>query len=321
MPDVKINPGAISKYIMLIVVIIVALANVSFANQNERPNPDLSPTTILEKSGVKYAYPHWSADGSRILYQSDETGNWQIYTAKRDGSDTRQITDGEFNNYFADWSPDNSQIVFVSDRTGNEEIFVMNVDGTDLLNLSNSPSRDIHPYWSPDGTNIVFNSSRSDPKDWSLDVFQIKPDGSGIVQLTRGKDVETCASTAPGGEKLVFLKMDFEKKTDDIVICNADGSDQVKITDDGDRDGWPAWSPDGSQIVFSSMYYGSFCLHVIDVTGKNRLKLTSADAGQHDCRAQFSSDGKELLFNRDIDDSTIAIMVLPIVEVSSKSEN
>ena len=34
---------------------------------------------ILWEDGVENAYPRWSNDGTKILYQSNRTGNWQIY--------------------------------------------------------------------------------------------------------------------------------------------------------------------------------------------------------------------------------------------------
>src|SRR5215471_8159399 len=79
-----------------------------------------APEKILEKKDVEYAYPRWSKDGRRILFQSNESGRWQIYVMDENASNIRQITHDSSNNNFIDWSPDNTKIAFVSDRTGNE---------------------------------------------------------------------------------------------------------------------------------------------------------------------------------------------------------
>ncbi len=88
------------------------------------------PQKLLWKDGVKNAYPRWSKDGKRILYQSNRSGKWQIYVMNADLSNEVQLTKGEANNNFPDWSPDNSQIAFVSDRGGNEDVYVMRADGS-----------------------------------------------------------------------------------------------------------------------------------------------------------------------------------------------
>ena len=117
---------------------------------------------VLEKKDVEYAYPRWSKDGKHILFQSNESGKWQIYVMNENGSNIRQITKDSSNNNFLDWSPDNKKIAFVSDRTGDEEIFVMNANGTDQKQLTFTHARNIHPYWTPKGDKIFFNSTRDD---------------------------------------------------------------------------------------------------------------------------------------------------------------
>ena len=38
-------------------------------------------------TNVKDAYPMLSPDGTRVLFESDRTGDWEIYTMKPDGTD------------------------------------------------------------------------------------------------------------------------------------------------------------------------------------------------------------------------------------------
>ena len=88
------------------------------------------PVSILWEEGVKNAYPHWSRDGSRILYQSNRGGAWQLHVMDRDGSHAEALTEGSSNSNFPDWSPDNRAIAFVSDRDFFNDIYVADaVDG------------------------------------------------------------------------------------------------------------------------------------------------------------------------------------------------
>ena len=73
------------------------------------------PVSILWEEGVKNAYPHWSRDGSRILYQSNRGGAWQLHVMDRDGSHAEALTEGSSNSNFPDWSPDNPGLLLIAD--------------------------------------------------------------------------------------------------------------------------------------------------------------------------------------------------------------
>ena len=49
--------------------------------------------------------PAYSADGAQVAYMSNESGTWHIYIMDADGSNVRQITEGETNNMFPVWRP------------------------------------------------------------------------------------------------------------------------------------------------------------------------------------------------------------------------
>src|SRR5512135_1619203 len=104
------------------------------ARAAEDPAADRA-TSILWVDGIKNAYPRWSRDGTRILYESDRTGKWQLHVMAADGSGDRPLTSGNVDNQLPDWSPDNAWIAFVSNRDGNDEIYAMREDGTGLHNL------------------------------------------------------------------------------------------------------------------------------------------------------------------------------------------
>src|SRR5262245_10214252 len=103
------------------VAILAAFGSPACATQSRNARAAV-PHVVLWQDGVKNAYPRVSKDGSRILFQSNREGKWQIFIMSADGSGLVQVTSGDANNNFPDWSPDNSAIAFVSDRTGNEDI-------------------------------------------------------------------------------------------------------------------------------------------------------------------------------------------------------
>jgi dipeptidyl aminopeptidase/acylaminoacyl peptidase len=76
--------------------------------------------------------PAWSPDGTRIYFDSNRTGDFEIYSMRADGSDVRRLTDHPALDAIPVPSPDGRQILFTSDRTGaaDRRLYIMNVDGT-----------------------------------------------------------------------------------------------------------------------------------------------------------------------------------------------
>ena len=47
--------------------------------------------------------PTWSADGSKILFDTNRDGNWEIYTMKADGSGQTRLTENQRFDGYVDW--------------------------------------------------------------------------------------------------------------------------------------------------------------------------------------------------------------------------
>jgi len=59
---------------------------------------------ITETGGVYVSEnPYWSPDGRRIVFQSNRTGNFQIYVMNADGSDQIRLTNHDGNDYWPSW--------------------------------------------------------------------------------------------------------------------------------------------------------------------------------------------------------------------------
>lgn len=263
-------------------------------------------TRVLWMEDIENAYPRWSRDGQRILFQSNRSGQWQLYLMNTDGSALRQLTDHNSNNNFPDWSADNSKIAFVSDRDGNEEVYIMNLDGSDLRRLTDHSGRDIHPYFAPDGRSLLFNSSRDNAE--SFEIYQIDLSGKNLNRLTQSKEVETCARFSPDGKKILYLK-GFPDGSDDIFVMDVDGKNPQNLTNTPQMEGWPAWSADGQKVIFSSRRNGNYCLFEINTDGSGLRQLSFAEPPYFDARAGFAGFGNKILFNRQLN-RTIGIFIL-----------
>jgi Tol biopolymer transport system component len=113
--------------------------------------------------------PDYTPDGKWIYYNSDRTGQMQVWRMKPDGSAQEQITNDEFNNWFPHPSPDGKWLVFLSydkEVKGHPEdkdvtLRIMPLNGgkiETLAKLFGGQGTINVPSWSPDSKRIAFVS-------------------------------------------------------------------------------------------------------------------------------------------------------------------
>ncbi|CAN5220700.1 hypothetical protein BH20ACT24_BH20ACT24_17760 [soil metagenome] len=131
------------------------------------------------------------------------------------------------------------------------------------------------------------------------DIFLINPNGTGRRNITASpRRSEFDPAWSADGEKIAFMREDFDEFTFDIWVMNAAGTDQANLTDSPTEDDeQPAWSPDGSRIVFVKRYAnGDSDLFALSASGTER-QLTSGP--QHDFDPAWSPNGRLIAFRRD----------------------
>ncbi|HYE86876.1 MAG TPA: hypothetical protein VEA16_11010, partial [Vicinamibacterales bacterium] len=279
-------------------------------NQTARASNEPPPAAarVAKLTNIETSYPNWSPDGRRIVYQSNRSGNSEIYVMNADGTGVLRLTDHQAVDENPAWSPDGRRIAFRSYRDGNAEIYTMAPDGSGLRNLTNHPADDIHPYWSPDGSRIVFNSTRA-PIDGKpvLTIFSMRSDGSDVRQISRDGFEETYAQLSPDASRIV-LRRRLEEETpgwernpgnSEIYVMNADGSNARRLTHHPGFDGWPSWSPDGAWIAYAAEGAGDFQVALIRPDGSGFTVLTNGPGSF--TKPIFSPDGRSIICTRTLD--------------------
>ena len=95
-------------------------------------------------------YPALSPDGTKIVFTSNRSGTYQIYTCNTEGEEIRQLTHSCGSNATPVWSPQGDKIVFASERDNDSEIYIMNADGTEQTRLTSQPGDHSHSKFSPE---------------------------------------------------------------------------------------------------------------------------------------------------------------------------
>ncbi len=166
-------------------------------------NADGSGAALLSGGGtecpVGLFHPAWSPDGTKLAVVCYPGGDDTFSVAVLDlatKSLTRLATFTLPENLDSapTWSPDGTSIAFAIlrwDPTGQfldgSLVATVPAAGGDVHRLTSFDTFMAHPDWSPDGTEIVINSNDlgNGSDDRPSNLYLIKPDGTGLRQLTR----------------------------------------------------------------------------------------------------------------------------------------
>ncbi|HEV3153161.1 MAG TPA: prolyl oligopeptidase family serine peptidase [Candidatus Baltobacteraceae bacterium] len=144
--------------------------------------PGSGTTAIPLKTYLSLTDVAWisaSPDGSHVAYTSKESGTWQVWTARMDGSHRRHLTssaDGADGDW---WIPnDPHTILFTSSHGGSgiDQMYAIRDDrpGVTLLIPHESKVTHVFGAFSPDGSKIAFSSNRRNQQAFDVYVLDRK---------------------------------------------------------------------------------------------------------------------------------------------------
>lgn len=207
----------------------------------------------------------------RIVFDSDRTGDFEIFVMNADGSSpTRVRSEPGTDEADASVSPDGTRVLYRSDRNGAFDIFSMAADGSDDRNLTDHPAEDFDPVWSPDGGRIAFSSDRA---DGNLDIYVMNADGSGVTRVTEDTATDVNPAWSPDGSRIAFTSH-RGGGPGNLWLVEPDGTGLAQVTDTAASDDAPAWTPDGERLVFQSERDGSPHIWVINADGTGLIRVT-----------------------------------------------
>lgn len=167
------------------------------------PPEEQKVRNLTNLTGGAVQGPELSFDGTRVLFamrRHFQTDGFHIFEMKLDGSELRQLTDGNSNDVDPCYLPD-GRIMFCSDRAGYHEfyhqersrvLYAMGPDGSGVHQVTFNPNQDYEPLALADGQ-VVYSSYRFYAQDGSPGPVRgerflqrietvlrsIRPDGSG----------------------------------------------------------------------------------------------------------------------------------------------
>lgn len=196
--------------------------------------------------------------------------SYDIYTARPDGSDLKQLTKTSGYDAEATISTDGRKIVFTSMRDGDLDLYSMDADGRNVRRLTTELGYDGGAFFSRDGKQLVYRAYHPQtPKEIErykqklaenlieptvFEIWVMNADGSNKRQVTHIGAASFAPYFFPDGRRIIFASNmnDPKGRNFDLYAINADGTGLERITYNDTFDGFPMFSPDGRKLVFAS---------------------------------------------------------------------
>jgi Tol biopolymer transport system component len=238
-----------------------------------------------------------SADKGRIVFVSDRTGSWQIYTMNPDGTDQVQVTNlapTDDDGWAPTISPDGRKILFNYNGGDGPDLYVINVDGTGLQSLT-SDHQSIFGHWSPSGRKIAFTTAST---LGPAVIAVMRADGTGKRKILTTALWESVAPIyTPNGRQIVFQSQ-IGGYVSAVWIMNSDGSHQRRLTAPTLKGAASSVSPDGKHILLLNNLNSPPALpnenFVMNLNGSGLRRLAPLSRFHHDLWATYSPDGQKI---------------------------
>lgn len=252
----------------------------------------------------------WSPDGASLVFTSERSGSADLYRAHADGSAIERLTDSPAYDDQAAFSPDGRSLVFVTTRAeGTADLWVMDLASRRARALTSGAGGDFRPAWSPDGQWIAFSSDRQSNLPFSrgrwehlqlADIYVVRPDGTGLRQITRQKDFCGTPKWYPDSRRILAYCV-VGQETLDVRLAETEHAVPTRLVSINLADGAMTDVSSAPGVKFNPSLVGGTRLAWLRKDGDGKgVQYGDGAPGPHgDLRAaSWSPDGSKVVYHK-----------------------
>jgi TolB protein len=276
-----------SAQVLILLAILVCGIVVGSGSRSELIAVDAKLAEALRPDTTDSSYV------DKIAFDSERSGNDEIYTMNIDGTGLKRLTFQSAPDQCPAFSPDGTKIAFASKRDGNYQLYVMDSNGSNQQRIIATTTNDLHPAWSPDGAKIVYAVFTSSSYD-DGEIFMINSDGSDAHQLTDTPASNQLPDWSPDGSRVLFTST--RDGNHELYVMGTSGQNQQCLTNSPADEILARWSPDGTKIAYCVVDFELMHaqVHLMNADGTGDTVLTSlGDVNEDPC---WSPDGESIVF-------------------------
>ncbi len=311
-----------NKYLGLARALVAALAlsgsHFAFADHGTghdhatRPAKQYQIEDFIQTVGVSGA--SFNANESRILFSSNKSGIWNVYSMPVTGGEWSQVTKSTTdNNYAVSYFPNDDRALTTRDQGGNElnHVYVIGLDGKETDLTPGDKHQANFNGFSHDGAFFYVSSNERDPKFFDLYRYDSKTYKRTLFYTnTNGYEIGPISRD----ERWLALSKTNTTNDSDLFLANIADGKLTKISEHKGEANFAGqdFSPDSKSLYFTANDAGEFAtLRRVDLTSLKHEVVQ--DAGWDIMYSYFSHNGKYRVTAISEDGST----KLEIVDVAS----
>jgi Tol biopolymer transport system component/DNA-binding winged helix-turn-helix (wHTH) protein len=267
----------------------------------EVPGPDgkiSQPMKLTSTSTRADRDAQFSPGGEKIVFNSNRTGNFEIWICDSEGSNPRQIT--SLGHYCGSphLSPDGQRVTFDSNLEGQWETYVTSANGGKPQRLTTNAARDALTSWSRDGKWIYFFSDRSGENQ----IWKIPAGGGEAVPVTRKGGFEALES--PDGQWIYYTKSDGASS---LWRVPKDGGEETPVLESVDKRAF-AIANEGIYFIPKPDSFGRYTIQFFNFTTKKTRPVFTIES-EIDIYLSASPDGRWILYSQIDQDGSDLMLV------------
>ena len=161
-------------------------------------------TRLTPEGGGTAAYPVWSRDGAHVIFGSNSTGDWEIYSVSAIGGPATRLLARKGNQFPLSFAPDGTLLFNERSKGGpGADLLTLAPDGTVTPFLVVQPASKVGGQFSPDGRAVTYVSDES-----GRDEVYVRPYGRPGESVAVSSEGGSAPRWSPDGREIIYRRGD-----------------------------------------------------------------------------------------------------------------
>ncbi len=199
-------------------LIVLAIFAVCYGKMHAQEMEKKDAIIIIKDNG-NLTFPEWTEEGTEIFYQSDQNGNWDIYSYNFKNKTVKQITFSKEDEQHPAWWHKHNSVAFDSKKNGISFLYYYDFKKSKVFPLFNRNISCRQPSFDPNGRLVAFSGYDRETEQWQLFTYDFVYDNLNRLSIEKRQVMFPVFS--PKGNKLLYQPIvNKEDTVADIKMVN-----------------------------------------------------------------------------------------------------